>query len=430
MAVERQVQYDTFVKLLILIKVAIKQPGHYFPLETPFVLALLFKLITAIAIFHVMIRMVVFQDWRKAYGFPVIALFSIFALLSLVVHHTRKDISFTLAFYSVLCLFLFCTIPSSFPQELVEREIRVLLAGLAGIGFVCLFPALYGVLFLNTGAPMPISWVKIGGNIYLQQNPNRLGMAFLVLGVLAWAYILQAWGEKKKEVLFWIIVLLLSYFIIFRLGTRACFFSLFAGCFVYSCLLFLCYMRSLSRKAFLLSFGGCVVVSGFLLVGIIFMQQLINSSTSHMGQLLFNTTGRIEIWKDSISLICRKPWVGWTSLQVRNQEDVAALFFKSVTVNAHNCLLDLALFCGIPAALSFFSLLLVSLIKPTVMLFQKKHWPFLSPLFCLTFTLLFVVVLHGMVESDIRYHTSSTFYLFFIPTGLLLYLIGCLKEGR
>ena len=104
MSVERQVQYDTIIKLLILVKVAVKQPEQYFPFTMPFVVTLLYKAVTLVVVMHIAIRVCVFQDWRKVPAFPVIVLFSVLAFSALLVHHRIMDNSFAKAFYCSLNL--------------------------------------------------------------------------------------------------------------------------------------------------------------------------------------------------------------------------------------------------------------------------------------------------------------------------------------
>lgn len=430
MSVERQVQYDTIIKLLILVKVAVKQPEQYFPFTMPFVVTLLYKAVTLVVVMHVAIRVCVFQDWRKVPAFPVIVLFSVFAFIALLVHHRRMDISFTMASYCILHLFVFCMIPLSFPHELVKKEMHVLMMGLVGIGIVGLVPALYGVLFLGTGAPMPETWKAVGGYLYLQENPNRLGPSFLILGVISWAYFLQACKTKRWIAVIWLALFVASFRVLLSLGSRASFFLLLAGCFAYPCLLFLCYARSRSRKAFLVSFAIVLATCGLFLLVIFGGQKLLAPQTSHLGKSLFDTSQRSGIWKESISLIRERPWFGWTAWEVKQQRATVVPKVVAVFVNPHNSILSLALFCGIPSALLFWGIMFYALILPFGSFFQRKKWPFMDESFCLAVTLLSIAVLHGTVESSLRWHTSSIGYVYYIPMGYLLYLIGRSKHGE
>jgi O-antigen ligase len=428
MSVERQVQYDTIIKLLILVKVAVKQPERYFPFTMPFVVTLLYKAVTLVVVMHVAIRVCVFQDWRKVPAFPVIALFSVLAFCALLVHHRRMDISFTMASYCILHLFVFCMIPLSFPQELVEREMHVLMMGLVGIGIVGLVPALYGVLFLGTGAPMPETWKAVGGYLFLQENPNRLGPSFLILGVISWAYFLLACKTKRWIAVVWLALFVASFRVLLSLGSRASFFLLLAGCFAYLCLLFLCYARSRSRKVFLVSFAIVLAACGLFLLIIFGGQKLFNPQTSHLGKSLFDTSQRSKIWKETISLIRERPWFGWTSWEIMQQRADVVPVMMNASVSPHNSFFDIALFLGIPASFLFSGLILYVLLRSFLVSLQGEKGPFVDAFFWLTVSLLAVSLLHGMVETSLLWHSFSISYAFYISMGYLLYLFGRSKQ--
>ena len=428
MSIERQVQYDTIIKLLILVKVAVKQPEQYFPFTMPFVVTLLYKAVTLVVVMHIAIRVCVFQDWRKVPAFPVIVLFSVLAFSALLVHHRIIDKSFGKAFYCSLNLLVFCMIPLSFPQELVEREMHVLMMGLVGIGIVCLVPALYGVLFLGTGAPMPETWKAVGGYLYLQENPNRLGPSFLILGVISWAYFLQACKTKRWIAVVWLALFVASFRVLLSLGSRASFFLLLAGCFAYLCLLFLCYARSRSRKVFLVSFAIVLAACGLFLLVIFGGQKLFNPQTSHLGKSLFDTSQRSKIWKETISLIRERPWFGWTSWEIMQQRADVVPVMMSASGSPHNSFFDIALFLGIPASFLFSGLILYVLLRSFLVSLQGEKGPFVDAFFWLTVSLLAVSLLHGMVETSLLWYSFSISYAFYISMGYLLYLFGRSKQ--
>lgn len=428
MSIERQVQYDTIIKLLILVKVAVKQPEQYFPFTMPFVVTLLYKAVTLVVVMHIAIRVCVFQDWRKVPAFPVIVLFSGLAFSALLVHHRIIDKSFGKAFYCSLNLLVFCMIPLSFPQELVEREMHVLMMGLVGIGIVCLVPALYGVLFLGTGAPMPETWKAVSGYLYLQENPNRLGPSFLILGVISWAYFLQACKTKRWIAVVWLALFVASFRVLLSLGSRASFFLLLAGCFAYLCLLFLCYARSRSRKVFLVSFAIVLAACGLFLLVIFGGQKLFNPQTSHLGKSLFDTSQRSKIWKETISLIRERPWFGWTSWEIMQQRADVVPVMMSASGSPHNSFFDIALFLGIPASFLFSGLILYVLLRSFLVSLQGEKGPFVDAFFWLTVSLLAVSLLHGMVETSLLWYSFSISYAFYISMGYLLYLFGRSKQ--
>ena len=305
---------------------------------------------------------------------------------------------------------------------------HVLMMGLVGIGIVCLVPALYGVLFLGTGAPMPETWKDVGGYLFLQGNPNRLGPSFLILGVISWAYFLQACKTKRWIAVIWLALFVASFRVLLSLGSRASFFLLLAGCFAYLCLLFLCYARSRSRKVFLVSFAIVLAACGLFLLIIFGGQKLFNPQTSHLGKSLFDTSQRSKIWKETISLIRERPWFGWTSWEIMQQRADVVPVMMNASVSPHNSFFDIALFLGIPASFLFSGLILYVLLRSFLVSLQGEKGPFVDAFFWLTVSLLAVSLLHGMVETSLLWHSFSISYAFYISMGYLLYLFGRSKQ--
>lgn len=318
---------------------------------------------------------------------------------------------FSIAFLVVSYLLGFwLMIVSGFNLALQPRQREILMYGISTFAFgVALISSFMAILqWLNLEFYVYGIMQLYGSRPYANfAQPNNLA-TFLIIGLLGGLYLYEKSNiSTKKLVIFSVVILIAIALTQSRTSWLVCFFIL-AYCLYKKQL-------SLSFYKLLLWAGGYFILAGYLLPHISqWIMISFGGEIAHTASILERASSgheRFGMWVQILHAIIERPWFGYgwnqTSVAV-----VESIHFNTVQVwfnSAHNILLDILVWNGIPIGL-----FIVGSISVWLFWLNKEANDKIS---LISILMISAVIIHAMFEFPQRYA------YFLLPTGFLLGIV-------
>lgn len=427
LSLEQRYRLNTLVKVLLLVKLALKQPRLLFPIADTGGMELVSKSLGIIAVVYCVLDFLIWHDAWKSYLFPLILLCMGWMMASVVVHHQVSDLSFTMAYYACLFLYVFGCVSQTYSSDLVYRQHTWMLWFLLAIDSFGTFICLYAFIAMSKGLPIAPTW----NGTYVQSNPNVLSRTVLVFGALCFHLLFVCLKKRRYGLSACAAVgYVISWFDIVHFQSRGALVAYLAFAFLYLVGMVLLYIgKNYGRRILLAALGVCLVMGVCAFFVFLHFQKTLDPSKTHFAMSITNTNLRSGIWRDGVVLISQKPWFGWKSNVVNELPDTLIPSLKPYGSNLHNSFLQLALFCGVFPAVLLTGLFIFVFLYPVWLFLRDPSMQIRSLDFCL-WTMHGMNLIQAMVEPSLRWHQNAVSYLFYMTLGYLLYRIALYRKAR
>jgi len=310
-----------------------------------------------------------------------------------------------------------------------KRNLWIVIAGMGGIGGLITaifyltqdlsrFPA--DLAFMNQ---INQKWMEIRPVVNAESivddrfvNPNIIGGIVALLFPMMVAIALKSWKKnKKKQAVFMFILAIFSLLILFVTSSRAAWFALLAGLFIWILLNTKAVKNIILQRSYLLTvFVLFVIVFGALTPSLIGNRLISNLSDPYQSAPSF--ISRLGIAKDTLYLLADFPFTGG------GLGSFAGLYSQYILVipyfmfsYSHNLYLDLALEQGI-LGLVFWAIITVLVAENLrfELIHRVKHNRDII-IESSIYASLMVVLFHGIADDSIYSYTWGLPFLFILP---------------
>lgn len=235
-------------------------------------------------------------------------------------------------------------------------------------------------------------------------QPNHLA-TFLFFGLFS------CWYLYEKKVLNKFFISLLIFIFLFTIALTQ---ARVAWVIMIFSIIYLCFFNKkinlkLSKNylfILVVFFIGSVCIIPY--VNIFLLQSFDLVMTNSITERMSEKNGRIVIWNQMLNAIIQKPWLGygWSQTTAAQYSVIDEIQGKEWVISAHNLMLDIIVWCGIPLGLIVICFILYLYVK--IFLSVKK----IEGIFCVL--VISAIAVHSLLEFPIYYS------YFMIPIGLLV----------